>query len=71
MKSFISKHAFALVGIIIGGIGGFLYWKYVGCLSGSCPLQSNANIMVGHGLFFGYTLSSLAKDGVEKIKGRK
>lgn len=24
----------------IGLIGGFLYWHFIGCLSGTCPLQS-------------------------------
>jgi hypothetical protein len=29
------------MGAIIGAIGGFLYWKYIGCLTGTCAITSN------------------------------
>ncbi len=29
-----------LTGALAGGIGGFLYWKFVGCISGTCPIKS-------------------------------
>lgn len=25
---------------LLGAIGGFLYWKFVGCTSGTCPIRS-------------------------------
>jgi hypothetical protein len=28
-------------GIILGGLGGFLYYHFVGCASGSCGITSN------------------------------
>lgn len=28
-------------GIILGGLGGFLYWKFVGCSSGACAITSS------------------------------
>lgn len=28
-------------GVIIGGIGGFLYYYFVGCASGSCGITGN------------------------------
>ncbi len=30
-----------LIGVVIGGAGGYLYYYYVGCNSGSCPITSN------------------------------
>jgi len=30
-----------LVGGILGGIGGYLYWRYVGCTTGTCPITSS------------------------------
>ena len=30
-----------LIGAVTGGIGGYLYWKYIGCLSGTCAITSN------------------------------
>lgn len=49
------------IGIIIGALGGFLYWKYVGCVSGSCPLQSNATFMIIYGAIAGVLLASFVK----------
>jgi hypothetical protein len=31
----------ASIGIALGALGGFLYWKYVGCISGTCAIWSN------------------------------
>ena len=55
--SFIKKYLLTLIGIIAGAIGGYLYYHYVGCASGTCPITSkplNSTIygaMMG-GLFF-------------------
>ncbi len=37
---FARKYKLAL-GIVIGGLAGFLYYTFVGCTSGSCALASN------------------------------
>lgn len=26
-----------IVGAIVGGVGGYLYWYFIGCTSGTCP----------------------------------
>jgi hypothetical protein len=45
----------------VGAIGGFLYWKYVGCLSGHCPLQQNWFLSVMWGASVGYLIGDLFK----------
>ena len=30
-----------MAGFILGGIGGFMYWKLVGCNSGTCAITSS------------------------------
>lgn len=42
-----------VVGIVLGGIGGYLYYYYVGCNSGTCPITSNPYASIAYGLFFG------------------
>jgi hypothetical protein len=60
------KYIIYSFGIIIGALGGFLYWKYVGCASGSCPLQSNATFMTIYGAIAGVLLASFVKFPKEK-----
>lgn len=40
MVIFLKKNAWVLVGILMGALAGYLYWKYVGCYSGSCVITS-------------------------------
>lgn len=28
-------------GLDIGAVGGYLYWRYVGCASGTCPITAS------------------------------
>jgi hypothetical protein len=41
MKNWIQKNKIYAVGAAVGAIAGFLYWKYVGCLTGTCAITSN------------------------------
>lgn len=41
MKTFLKKHKWMLIGLVVGAIGGFIYWKYVGCVTGDCPITSS------------------------------
>jgi hypothetical protein len=40
MQIFLKKYALTFTGILIGAFGGFLYWHFVGCASGSCSINS-------------------------------
>ena len=33
-----------LIGVIVGGIVGFLYYKFIGCSTGTCRITSNPYI---------------------------
>ncbi|HMQ68907.1 MAG TPA: DUF6132 family protein [Ignavibacteria bacterium] len=46
------------IGIIIGAVAGFLYWKFIGCESGTCPITSNKYISVTYGAILGSLLFS-------------
>jgi len=41
------------LGIMIGGIGGFLYYHFIGCASGSCAITSNPYLSTLGGSFLG------------------
>ena len=40
MKWFIANKLY-FIGAIVGAVAGFIYWKYVGCLTGTCSITSN------------------------------
>jgi len=39
MKWFLNNK-FYFIGAILGAIAGFVYWKYVGCVTGTCAITS-------------------------------
>ena len=38
--NFILKHKLTIIGIIAGAFGGYLYYHFVGCASGTCAITS-------------------------------
>lgn len=38
--NFILKHKLAIAGVVAGAIGGYLYYYFVGCASGTCAITS-------------------------------
>lgn len=48
-------------GILIGGAGGFLYYYFVGCQTGSCAITSNPWLSILWGAAFGYLLFDFFK----------
>lgn len=42
----------------IGGLGGFLYFYYVGCATGTCTITSNPYASIAFGGFLGYFITN-------------
>lgn len=40
MTAFIKNNFLTILGVSLGALAGFLYWKYVGCTTGTCPITS-------------------------------
>jgi hypothetical protein len=36
----LKKYKLTLAGVILGALGGYLYYSYIGCASGSCAITS-------------------------------
>jgi hypothetical protein len=51
---------YKLVFTILGAMGGFLYWKFVGCTSGTCPIRSVWYLSTLWGTAMGYLLGDLS-----------
>jgi len=58
MKNWFVQNKLYVAGGIVGALAGFLYWKYVGCLTGTCaitssPLRSTLYFALMGALLFG------------------
>jgi hypothetical protein len=58
MLKFILKYKTYIIGIALGALAGFLYWRFVGCTSGSCPITSKWYNTVMYGMAMGALLGS-------------
>lgn len=71
MRNFIFKNKLKIIFCIIGATGGFLYWKFIGCQRGTCPVQSVWYWSSLWGAVMGYLLGDLIAGIIEKRKKRK
>jgi hypothetical protein len=51
---------------ITGALGGFLYWKFVGCVNGTCSIKSVWYLMTLWGTAMSYLLGDLSVNFVVK-----
>ncbi len=70
-KALFKRYLPEIAGTLAGAVGGFLYWKYVGCLSGTCAIKSNWYLMVPWGAVLGYLAGSVAGDIIRKRKKKQ
>jgi hypothetical protein len=61
MKNFLFQNKLLLIGMIAGGIAGFLYWNLVGCDSGSCSITSKWHNSTAYGAVMGGLFLSIFK----------
>lgn len=57
-----------LAGALIGGLAGFLYYRFVGCASGACPITSNPLVAMPYGAVIGVLVASILIPSVKKEK---
>lgn len=71
MRNFIKNYLLQIVVSVVGAIGGYIYWLKIGCLSGSCPLQSNWYLSALWGAIIANLLYSILKDSWNKTNRNK
>ena len=59
MKKLLIKYWLKIAGVLVGALGGYIYYVKVGCLSGTCPITSNPTNSMLYGALMGYLLFSL------------
>ena len=53
---FINKYKLTFIGIAVGAVGGYLYYHFVGCASGTCAITSNPLNSTLYGAMMGGSL---------------
>jgi len=61
MKNWILSNKLLIAGIIIGSLGGYLYWQQIGCSSGTCAITSKWQNSTAYGALMGGLLFSIFK----------
>jgi hypothetical protein len=70
MKKFIISYWYVLLLTLFGILGGFLYWRLIGCNSGSCPITSHWHTSSVVGGIMGYLTGSIIYDFRKKYPGK-
>ena len=50
-----------LLGALIGAIGGYMYWRYIGCSTGTCPITLSPTISTLYGVLLGGLFGGIFK----------
>lgn len=66
--NFLKKNILTIIGIIIGAIGGYLYYHFIGCASGSCAITSKPFNSTLYGAVMGGLLFNIIQSENKKIK---
>jgi len=57
---------FIAIGVALGAIGGYLYYHFVGCASGTCAITSKPVNSTLYGMFMGGLLLDMVRDWTVK-----
>ena len=71
MKQFILKNKITFLGSIVGAIAGYLYYRFVGCATGTCAITSNPMNATIYGSIMGGLFVNIIKKIKQNKNGRK
>ncbi len=66
LRIFLKRYAPALIGVSVGALGGYLYYRFVGCQSGACVITGNPIISTLYGGTLGYLIATIITPGAKK-----
>jgi hypothetical protein len=62
----IIKNKLTIAGVLLGALGGYFYYVFVGCASGTCAITSSPTISTLYGAFMGGLLFSMLEKQTQK-----
>lgn len=61
MTLLFQKYKRDLIGITLGALSGYFYWKFVGCSSGTCMITSKPINSTLYGALMGFLVAGIFK----------
>jgi len=68
MKKWLLNNKLTVIGAILGAIGGFLYYYFVGCVSGTCAITSKPLNSTLYGSLLGGLFLNIFKKEPSNLK---
>lgn len=62
----IIKNKLTIAGVLLGAVGGYLYYAFVGCASGTCAITSSPTISTLYGALMGGLLFNMFERETQK-----
>jgi hypothetical protein len=50
-----------IIGVLVGGVGGYFFYRYVGCKSGACMITGNPYLSTIYGMLMGGLVGNILK----------
>jgi hypothetical protein len=66
MKQWMLRNKLSVIGAAVGALGGYLYWKFIGCTTGTCPITSNPRNSMVYFSAMGILLFNIFKTSEQK-----
>ena len=66
MISLLKRNILLIIGAILGGLAGYLYYKFLGCASGTCTITSKPINSTIYGIVLGCLLADMIKSMKKK-----
>jgi len=68
MKGLFQTKRIQIIFLLVGAVGGFLYWRFIGCTSGTCAIKSVWYWTTLWGAAMGYLVGDFINDIIQKRK---
>jgi hypothetical protein len=68
MHHFLKKYGYIFFLTLAGITAGYMYWRFIGCTAGSCPITSQWHLSSLTGGIMGYLSGNIISDMRNKAK---
>ncbi len=70
VNKYLKSNRIQLIFFVAGATGGFFYWRFIGCESGTCVIKSVWYWSILWGAVMGYLVGDFISDIIKKRKNK-